>query len=80
MLILTRRPAESIRIGEEITITVKRIKANQVRLGIAAPRSVGVHRQEIYVRIQAAAETAALPSTIAANRTTLSALPAEERP
>ena len=53
MLILTRRPAEAIRIGDEITVTLLGIKGNQVRLGIDAPRSVAVHRQEIYNRIQA---------------------------
>lgn len=53
MLILTRRPEEVIRIGDEITITLLSIRGNQVRLGIDAPRSVAVHRQEIYKRIQA---------------------------
>jgi carbon storage regulator len=52
MLILTRKPTESIRIGSEITVVVLDIKGNQVRVGIAAPRDVTVHREEVYERIQ----------------------------
>jgi carbon storage regulator len=53
MLILTRRVAETITIGSEISVTVLGVKGNQVRLGISAPKDVGVHREEIYARIQA---------------------------
>ena len=53
MLILTRKCNESIRIGDEITITVMRIDSGQVRIGIDAPRGVPVHREEVYERIQA---------------------------
>ena len=56
MLILTRRPAESIRVGEEVTITLLGIRGNQVRIGIDAPRTIPVHRQEVYNRIQAEAQ------------------------
>jgi len=56
MLILTRRPAEAIRVGEEVTITLLGIRGNQVRIGIDAPRTIPVHRQEIYNRIQAEAQ------------------------
>lgn len=52
MLILTRRVGESVMIGDEVSITVLGIKGNQVRLGINAPRSVAVHREEIYRRIK----------------------------
>jgi carbon storage regulator len=48
MLILSRRPGESLAIGDEITITVVGINGNQIRLGITAPREVRVLREEIY--------------------------------
>ena len=51
MLILTRRPGEAIRIGDEVEIFVVAVNGNQVRLGIKAPKSVSVHREEIYARI-----------------------------
>ncbi|MEZ5595237.1 MAG: carbon storage regulator CsrA [Pseudomonadales bacterium] len=51
MLILTRRPGEAIRIGDEVEIYVVAVNGNQVRLGIKAPKSIPVHREEIYNRI-----------------------------
>jgi carbon storage regulator len=52
MLILTRRVGETLMIGDDVSIVVLGVKGNQVRLGIAAPRSIAVHREEIYRRIQ----------------------------
>ena len=52
MLILTRRLNETLMIGNEITVTVLGVKGNQVRLGVNAPRSVAVHREEVFDRIQ----------------------------
>jgi len=51
MLILTRKNGQSIHIGDEITITVKEIRGNQIRLGIDAPGYVKVYREEIYAQI-----------------------------
>ena len=52
MLILSRRVGETVMIGDEVTITVLGVKGNQVRVGINAPKSVAVHREEIYERIK----------------------------
>ena len=52
MLVLTRRNGENIMIGDNIVISVLGVKGNQVRIGIEAPKSVSVHREEIYNRIQ----------------------------
>lgn len=53
MLILTRRVGETIVIGDdEVKITVLGVKGNQVRIGVNAPKTVSVHREEIYNRIQ----------------------------
>lgn len=48
MLILTRKLGESIRIGDNIKITVSDIKGKQIRIGIEAPGDVAVHREEVY--------------------------------
>lgn len=52
MLILTRRTDETITIGDDITITVLGVKGGQVRIGVAAPKHIAVHREEIYDRIK----------------------------
>lgn len=55
MLLLTRRIGESIIIGEgenKIVVTVVSINGNQVRAGVEAPKSISVHREEVYWRIQ----------------------------
>lgn len=52
MLILTRKLGEDISIGDDITIKVVSIKGRQVKIGIDAPRSLQVHRSEIYEMIK----------------------------
>lgn len=52
MLILTRKLGERITIGDDITITLLEIKGAQIKLGIEAPKSINIHRQEIYERIK----------------------------
>ena len=52
MLILSRRSSESIIVGDEVTITILSVKGKQVRIGIDAPPHIGVHREEIYQKIQ----------------------------
>ncbi len=52
MLVLTRKLGESIAIGNEIKISVVEIKGKQVQLGITAPSSIRIYREEIFKRIQ----------------------------
>lgn len=52
MLILTRKPGETLMIGDNVTVTVLGVSGTQVRIGIEAPKTVSVHREEVYERIQ----------------------------
>jgi carbon storage regulator len=61
MLILTRRVGETLMIGDEVTVTVLGVKGNQVRIGINAPKTVAVHREEIYQRIKGENEAGGVP-------------------
>jgi len=51
MLILTRKVNETLMVGDDVSVTVLGIKGGQIRIGINAPRDVGVHRQEVYEKI-----------------------------
>jgi len=64
MLILTRKSGESITIGDDVKITVVEVKGKQVRIGIDAPRSYMIHREEIYLSIQEENRRAAKESPI----------------
>jgi carbon storage regulator len=58
MLILTRRVGETLKVGNDVDVTVLGVKGNQIRIGIKAPKNVAVHREEIFDRIQREAELA----------------------
>jgi carbon storage regulator len=59
VLVLTRKPEQSLRLGDNITVTVLAIEGDRVKLGIEAPRAVSVLRQELFIQIQAANVAAA---------------------
>ena len=52
MLVLSRQRDESIMIGDDVEIIIVDVRGDKVRLGITAPRSIPVHRREIYDAIQ----------------------------
>lgn len=52
MLVLSRKRDESIIIGDDVVITVVDVKGEQVKIGISAPKSVSIHRKEVYEAIQ----------------------------
>jgi len=62
MLVLTRHPNQSIMIGDEVVVTVLEVRGDQVRLGIRAPRTVAVHREEVFAALQAANRQASKPA------------------
>ena len=55
MLILSRRTGESVKIGDDVTVTVLSVKGGEVRLGFTAPAKLAVHREEVYERMKAEA-------------------------
>ena len=63
MLILSRRVNEKIVIGDDIVISVVEVRGDQVKLGIEAPQSVKVFREEVYIAIQDENRKAAASST-----------------
>lgn len=67
MLILTRRVGETIRINNDIAVTILGVKGMQTRVGVEAPAGVPVHRQEIFERIRAQGDH--LPSTAPSSET-----------
>jgi len=52
MLVLTRNVGETVKIGEEVSVIILGVNGNQVRVGIEAPKSIAVHREEVYERIK----------------------------
>ena len=60
MLILTRKKNETLRIGDDILVTIIDVQGDQVRLGITAPRDVAILRQELYEAVRDSNNQAAL--------------------
>ena len=52
MLVLSRQKDESIIIGDDVEVTIVDVRGDKVRLGITAPKSIPVHRREVYEAIQ----------------------------
>jgi len=59
MLVLTRKPEESIMLGGDIEIKVLAVEDGKVKLGIKAPRDVDIYRKEVYLDIQQENQAAA---------------------
>ncbi len=59
MLALSRKENESIMIGNDIEITILEVKGEQVKIGITAPKSVPIYREEVYAQIKTANKEAA---------------------
>ena len=68
MLIITRRPGEKIMLGDDVVVHVMEIVGNTARIGIEAPRSVPVYREEIYdlIKRENAAAADASPDALEA--------------
>ena len=52
MLVLTRKSGQSIRISNNVVVTILESNAGQVKIGVSAPNEIPIHREEIYKRIQ----------------------------
>lgn len=52
MLILTRRPGESIYLGDDIKLTVLSVQGKQIKVGLEVPDDMPVYREEVYLRVQ----------------------------
>ncbi|MCO1336894.1 carbon storage regulator CsrA [Microbulbifer sp. OS29] len=59
MLILKRRLGENLRIGANVSVTVLEVKGNHVKIGISAPKTLPVHREEVFMRIKKEREVSA---------------------
>lgn len=78
MLILSRRPGESIVIGNQVTVTVLDVRGDQIRIGVDAPREVQVHREEIHQELTSENTGAAASSARA--RDAIARMPGARRP
>ncbi|MFP3089193.1 carbon storage regulator CsrA [Treponema sp. TIM-1] len=64
MLILSRKINEKVMIGDDISISIIEIRGDQVRLGVDAPKSVKVYRQEVFDAIKAENKAAAASTPV----------------
>jgi len=64
MLILSRKIGEKVMIGEEISVSIIEIRGDQVRIGVDAPKTVKVFRQEVFNAIMAENKAAAQSTSV----------------
>ena len=74
MLIITRRPGEKIMLGDDVVVEVIEVSGSSVRIGIAAPKSIPVYREEIWTAVKeenaaAASSPIDLPADVPAGST-----------
>jgi carbon storage regulator len=62
MLVLSRKAGESVRVGDDVVITILDVRGDVVRVGIDAPRSVSVQRAELIEQLESSNREAASPS------------------
>lgn len=73
MLVLTRRPGESIVVGNQVVITVLEVRGDQIRIGIEAPREIQVHREEVFRQLES--ENTQAASTVQRARELVAGMP-----
>ena len=61
MLVLSRKPGEKIMIGNDVVLTILEVRGDNVKLGVQAPRSIAIHREEIYEELRRSNQQAASP-------------------
>ena len=64
MLVLTRKVGESIQINDDVKITVIEVKGKNIRLGIDAPKTTKVYREEVFLKIQEENKIASSPPAV----------------
>jgi carbon storage regulator len=68
MLVLSRKKNESIVINNDVVVTIVEIRGDKVRLGIVAPKTVAVHRQEVFDAIHGKAQPEVAETPVVVNR------------
>ncbi len=77
MLVLSRRPQQSLLIGHDVVVTVLEVNGDTVRIGITAPPEVDIHREEVYLELMKSnVDAAAAPGAAAALSRRMRAKPA----